>query len=120
MVLGESLRLRHVLLNLVGNAVKFTHQGSVCIKVARVDGALIHSHIKFCVSDTGIGIPAEHIGMLFESFMQIDESTTRRYGGTGLGLAITRRLVELMQGHIYVESEVGRGTGVNCHQCPQG
>ena len=110
MVLGDSLRLRQVLMNLVGNAVKFTHQGSVCVKIACVEDAMKPAHLKFCVSDTGIGIAAEHMDRLFDSFMQVDNSNTRRYGGTGLGLAITKRIIQLMDGNIHVESEFGKGS----------
>jgi len=106
--LGDSLRLRQILINLVGNAVKFTHEGYVRIKIACVAGC--NTHIKFCVSDSGIGISAEDTAKLFVSFMQIDNSNTRCYGGTGLGLAITQRLVKLMNGDIYVESQLGQGS----------
>jgi PAS domain S-box-containing protein len=104
-VLGDDGRLRQVLTNLVGNALKFTHVGEVVVAVS-VDRALL----RFDVSDTGIGIAAEDAERLFESFSQADSSTTRRYGGTGLGLAISRQLVEMLGGKLTVESEPGRGS----------
>ncbi len=106
---GDSLRLRQVLINLVGNAVKFTKQGEVSIRISRSD---INDHfaLRFDISDTGIGITDEAMQYLFESFSQADRSTTREYGGTGLGLAICRQLVELMGGEIGVSSRFGQGT----------
>jgi PAS domain S-box-containing protein len=109
-VVGDVTRLRQVLVNLVGNAVKFTHEGEVYIGVERVgleEGAV---RLRFTVRDTGIGVPPDRMDRLFKSFSQVDASTTRKYGGTGLGLAISRRLVELMDGRIWVESEAGRGS----------
>jgi len=103
-------RLRQMLMNLAGNAVKFTHQGGVAIEVKAVkrgDGRLI---ARFTVSDTGIGIPKEAQGGLFSMFSQVDASTARRYGGTGLGLAITRRLAELLGGEVGLDSEPGKGS----------
>ena len=109
-ILGDAARLRQVLLNLLSNAVKFTEQGEVVVHVdAEPDGAGSY-HLHVAVRDTGIGIPRDRIGRLFESFSQVDASTTRRYGGTGLGLAISSRLVELMGGTIRVESEEGKGS----------
>jgi PAS domain S-box-containing protein len=105
-VLGDLARLRQVLVNLVGNAVKFTDAGEVVVSV-RAPAAGV---LELAVRDTGIGIPAERIGALFEAFAQGDASTTRKYGGTGLGLAISRRLVELMGGELRVQSEPGRGS----------
>ncbi|MBK8479304.1 MAG: PAS domain S-box protein [Opitutaceae bacterium] len=111
MLVGDVTRLRQVAVNLVGNAVKFTTEGEVYVGVERVaiepDGRL---RLRFTVRDTGIGIPAERMDRLFKSFSQVDASTTRRYGGTGLGLAISRRLVELMGGSIWAESEAGQGS----------
>lgn len=110
-IVGDALRLRQVLMNLVSNAVKFTHSGEVSlgVRLVRTDvsGALV---VNFDVRDTGIGIPREKIEMLFKSFSQVDSSTTRKYGGTGLGLAISEKLVHLMGGQISVESQVGEGT----------
>jgi PAS domain S-box-containing protein len=109
-VLGDATRLRQVFTNLISNAVKFTRQGEVVVTVSRKlasDGkALLHASVR----DTGIGIPADSMGRLFQVFSQVDASTTRRFGGTGLGLAICRRLVELMGGRIWVESKAGEGS----------
>ena len=110
LVRGDSNRLRQVMLNLVGNAIKFTGEGEVSLKV-HVDAEDGKDRIlHFTVSDTGIGIPPEKLKMIFEPFTQADTSTTRKYGGTGLGLTISTRLVEMMGGKIWVESEVDRGT----------
>jgi CheY-like chemotaxis protein len=109
-VKGDPGRLRQILLNLTSNAVKFTSQGEV---VVRADLDRIESDcivLRFSVSDTGIGIPADRMDRLFKSFSQVDSSTTRRFGGTGLGLAICRRLVEMMSGEISIESEAGKGS----------
>jgi signal transduction histidine kinase/ActR/RegA family two-component response regulator len=103
---GDSTRIRQVLLNLAGNAVKFTERGAVRIEVSRLDS----SHAKICVADTGIGISAEQLQRLFQRFAQADSSTTRRYGGTGLGLAISKNLVELMGGTIGVDTRPGTGS----------
>jgi PAS domain S-box-containing protein len=110
LVSGDSLRLRQILLNLVGNAVKFTEQGSVRVlvqKVAEDDGLL---QCRFSVKDTGIGIPPEKHDSVFRDFEQADISTTRRFGGTGLGLAISAKLVQLMGGRMTLESEIGKGS----------
>ena len=108
---GDELRLRQILMNLVSNAVKFTHAGEIflTVRLLRSDpmGGLL---LGFEVKDTGIGIPEEKIGMLFKSFSQVDSSTTRKYGGTGLGLAISEKLVNLMGGQITVKSRLGEGT----------
>ncbi|MCK9485561.1 MAG: response regulator [Dehalococcoidia bacterium] len=107
-VRGDVTRLRQVILNLVSNAVKFTTQGEVVLHVH--PAAEGRAGIQFDVRDTGIGIPAERIGALFQSFSQVDASTTRRFGGTGLGLAISKHLVEIMGGEMWVESEPGVGS----------
>ena len=110
---GDGGRLRQVVLNLVGNAIKFTERGEVAVTVGYGEGAqsagdTVRLHVT--VSDTGPGIAVDKHAVVFEAFTQADGSTTRRYGGTGLGLAISRRLVELMDGRIWLESEVGRGS----------
>ncbi len=107
---GDALRLRQTLINLVGNALKFTAKGSVTVKAARMDEVDGSCVVRFEVIDTGIGIPRESQRRLFEPFSQADSSTTRRYGGTGLGLAICRRVVELMGGALGVASEPGGGS----------
>jgi PAS domain S-box-containing protein len=107
---GDPNRLRQVLINLVSNAVKFTAQGEVVVRVRRDPEAGDASALQFSVSDTGIGIPEEKRDVIFEAFAQADHSTSREYGGTGLGLAIVKRFVELMGGRIWVESKVGAGS----------
>ncbi len=107
---GDEGKLRQILLNLVGNAVKFTDEGRVEVAVSRVSQSDGETVLRFEVRDTGPGIPPEGIRKLFQSFSQVNASTKRRYGGTGLGLAISRRLAEMMGGEIGVESEVGRGS----------
>jgi CheY-like chemotaxis protein len=131
-LVGDPHRLRQILLNLVGNALKFTMSGEVVLRVAvgngvrvdleeGVDGSTSGTKstltpfssnvtLLFSVSDTGIGIPADKLDVIFESFTQADSSTTRQFGGTGLGLTISKRLVELMGGHIWVASTVGQGS----------
>ncbi len=109
-VRGDSGRLRQVIINLAGNAIKFTEKGEVALKV---EVEAIHEHdctLRFTVVDTGVGIPGEKLQLIFEPFSQADTSTTRKYGGTGLGLTISTRLVEMMRGKIWVESELGRGS----------
>lgn len=109
-VVGDSGRLRQILLNLVGNAIKFTSQGEIIVGV-QLDSHNSHEvGLHFTVADTGIGIPAEKHSLVFEAFAQADGSTTRNYGGTGLGLAISARLARLMGGRIWLESEVGKGS----------
>jgi signal transduction histidine kinase/CheY-like chemotaxis protein/HPt (histidine-containing phosphotransfer) domain-containing protein len=111
--LGDSTRLRQILLNLMSNAVKFTEKGEVEISVssAPVPGSDENEHeIHFAVRDTGIGIPSDRMNRLFQSFSQVDASTSRRFGGTGLGLTISQRLAGLMGGRIWVESEHGKGS----------
>ena len=116
---GDAVRLRQLLVNLVSNAVKFTHQGSITFRVSQRDAEQRLAHeslerglvrIHFTVSDTGIGIPAEKFGVIFNPFVQADGSLARKYTGSGLGLSIAARLVEMMGGQITLESEVGRGS----------
>ncbi len=109
-VLGDAARLRQVLTNLVGNALKFTETGYVAIAVRARAQAGDLARVSFEVADTGIGIPADRLDAVFGAFQQADDSTTRRYGGTGLGLTICRQLVEAMEGSITVESREGLGT----------
>ncbi len=109
-LVGDPRRLRQVVVNLVGNAVKFTQQGEVLLEVAPVQQDTRSALIAFTVSDTGIGIPREEQARIFEAFEQVDGSTTRRYGGTGLGLSISAQLVERMGGEISVDSQPGRGS----------
>ena len=114
-ILGDVTRLRQVLVNLLGNAVKFTHQGEISVSVTASEISRDTDHcpiyeLQFAVKDTGIGIPQESLNRLFESFSQVDSSVTRRYGGTGLGLAICKKLCTLMDGNIWVESAVDEGS----------
>ena len=109
---GDPYRLGQILLNLIGNAIKFTDKGEVLVKVERNNNEII-----FSVHDTGVGIPEDKFDEIFESFRQMDSSSTRRYGGVGLGLAISKGLTELMGGHIYVNSEPGKGS-VFCFALP--
>jgi two-component system, sensor histidine kinase and response regulator len=109
-VCGDAQRLRQVLINLVGNAIKFTDQGEVKIAVGSADNNHSHSLFQFEVTDSGVGIKPENCAAIFESFAQEDNSTTRKYGGTGLGLAISKELVDLMGGQIGVESTPGVGS----------
>ncbi len=102
---GDPYRLGQILLNLIGNAIKFTDEGDVTVEVKRNN-----SDIEFCVHDEGVGIPGEKLDEIFESFKQLDSSSTRLHGGTGLGLAISKGLTELMGGHIFVNSELGKGS----------
>ncbi len=110
MVRADPVRLRQVVLNLLGNAVKFTHEGHISVRVANASPSNERASLTIEVTDTGIGIPADRIDRLFKSFSQVDSSTTRHYGGTGLGLSIVKRLAELMGGEVGVRSEVGNGS----------
>lgn len=110
MILGDIVRLKQILLNLVNNAVKFTNSGEVLVKVRKISHIDNEVELQFSVKDTGIGIPKEKHDLIFNSFTQADASSARKYGGTGLGLAITKRLVELMSGKIWVESDLGIGS----------
>lgn len=107
---GDEARLRQILVNLVGNAVKFTEKGEIFASLTARHLEGDNFELEFSVRDTGIGIPANRMDRLFKSFSQVDSSTTRNYGGTGLGLAISKRLVELMGGRIWVVSETGKGS----------
>jgi CheY-like chemotaxis protein/HPt (histidine-containing phosphotransfer) domain-containing protein len=110
LLVGDSLRLRQVLMNLIGNAIKFTPRGKIVVRVAVQGRRGATVSLKFSVSDTGIGIAPEHRERLFAPFTQADASTTRRYGGSGLGLTISKRLVDLMGGTIWLESQLGQGS----------
>src|SRR5438445_758828 len=110
MVRGDPTRLRQVLMNLIGNAIKFTEQGEVDVSASIIQRDGDRAAVQFRVRDTGIGISEDQLGTIFQEFTQADASMTRRYGGTGLGLAISRRLVALMAGELAVTSEVGRGS----------
>jgi len=109
-LVGDALRLQQVLLNLIGNAIKFTSHGEVVLTIEPLAVTRDTARLAFSVRDTGVGIPPDHIGTIFDPFTQADASTTRRYGGTGLGLSICKRLVTLMDGEISVDSEPGRGS----------
>jgi signal transduction histidine kinase/streptogramin lyase len=109
-VVGDPFRLRQVLLNLLNNAIKFTGAGSISLRCALYDRRGQTVTVHFSVSDAGVGIPADKIDLIFEAFRQADSSTSRRFGGTGLGLTISSRLVGLMNGHIWVDSEIGKGS----------
>jgi len=109
-ITGDLTRLRQILVNLVGNAIKFTNEGEVVIRVKQIENKGKDALLEFSVSDTGIGIPAEKIDRLFKPFSQVDASTTRKFGGTGLGLAICYKLVRLMNGNIWVTSEMNHGS----------
>lgn len=117
-LVGDPMRLRQILVNLIGNAIKFTEKGEVVLEVRPAEvglsgGAAPHlakTVLQFTVRDTGIGIPAEKLDTIFDKFSQADASITRKYGGTGLGLTISRRLAELMNGQMWVESEFGKGS----------
>ncbi len=107
---GDPLRLGQVLLNLITNAIKFTHQGEVSVRVRALENSVSNLLLHFEIQDSGIGMSAEQVALLFQSFHQADTSTTRKYGGTGLGLAISKKLVQMMGGEIGVKSEPGKGS----------
>jgi CheY-like chemotaxis protein len=109
-LVGDPARLRQILTNLIGNAIKFTERGEVGVRVQMIEQSISSGLISFEVSDTGIGIPAEKREFIFEAFAQADSSTTRRYGGTGLGLTIAKHFCEMMGGTIHVASEPGVGS----------
>jgi PAS domain S-box-containing protein len=109
-LVGDPTRLRQVLLNLIGNAIKFTEAGEVSLRVAADGNSAVPTALRFTITDTGVGIPEAKVNGVFERFTQADSSTTRRFGGSGLGLTISKRLVELMGGRIWVESIVGKGS----------
>ncbi|MDR2706736.1 MAG: response regulator [Planctomycetaceae bacterium] len=109
-LMGDSVRLRQVLVNLVGNAIKFTSEGSVLVSIDVVEQDALSSLLRFSVRDSGIGITPDQMRLLFRPFSQADTSTTRKYGGTGLGLAISKSIVSMMKGEIGCESQAGQGT----------
>jgi len=109
-LVGDVVRLRQILNNLVGNAIKFTERGRIAVRVKLPSAPAAPGELHFTISDTGIGISAEKLPAIFQAFTQADSSITRQYGGTGLGLSITARLVEMMHGRIWVESEPGQGS----------
>ncbi len=109
-LIGDSTKIREILINFLGNAVKFTDKGAIWIKVLEEGIQEGKINLKFIIKDTGIGIPKDKINEIFKEFIQVDDSSTRTYGGTGLGLAISKRLIEMMEGNIHVESEVGKGS----------
>jgi two-component system sensor histidine kinase/response regulator len=113
-LIGDPTRLTQILINLMGNALKFTEHGSIVVRVSNDPERPIAGAVRFSVSDTGIGIPSDRLDSIFDSFTQAQASTTRRYGGTGLGLTISKRLAESMNGRIWAESTVGMGSTFHC------
>jgi hypothetical protein len=109
-VVADAGRVRQILVNLVGNAVKFTHRGHILLKVACLEQSADQALLEFSIQDTGIGINPDKLELLFDKFTQADASNTRKFGGTGLGLAISKQLVELMGGTIRVASVLGEGS----------
>jgi CheY-like chemotaxis protein len=110
-LIGDPLRLQQIVVNLLGNAIKYTHQGSVSLRAGSRPAAMPgRVELRFDIVDTGIGIPREKLSAIFEKFTQADNSITRQYGGTGLGLSICKELVDMHGGRIWLESEVGRGS----------
>ncbi|KPC52297.1 Signal transduction histidine-protein kinase BarA [Amantichitinum ursilacus] len=109
-LIGDRVRLKQVLLNIGGNALKFTERGHIIIRLRAIEVTALTAHVCFSIEDTGIGIARENIERIFEGFTQAEASTSRRFGGTGLGLAISRRLVRLMGGNLQLSSELGRGS----------
>ncbi|MBF0344376.1 MAG: hypothetical protein HQL06_09125 [Nitrospirae bacterium] len=109
---GDPTRLRQILINLLGNAMKFTKKGEIVLEVKKTDEHIQNEspYLLFSVKDTGVGISPDNREKIFQSFCQADSSTTRKYGGTGLGLTISMKLVNLMRGRIWVESELGKGS----------
>jgi two-component system, sensor histidine kinase and response regulator len=114
-LLGDPLRLGQVLINLANNAVKFTEKGDIVMGIENVSQTATETELHFWIRDTGIGMTPEQCTRLFGSFSQADASTTRKFGGTGLGLAISKKLIEMMNGHIWVESEPGKGSTFHFH-----
>ena len=113
-LIGDPHRLNQILINLIGNALKFTDKGSVIVRITNEPGATTPGVIRFSVTDTGIGVPPEQLAKIFESFTQAHSSTARHYGGTGLGLTISKHLAERMNGRIWAESTVGQGSTFHC------
>jgi len=116
-LLGAPGRLRQIIVNLIGNAIKFTEEGEVVLVVETESETDEKIYLRFTVTDTGMGIAPEKLGMIFDPFKQADSTATRQYGGTGLGLSISRHLVELMGGHIRVESRLGKGSSFQFSAC---